>query len=119
MMLRIRMRGVTVGQVDDVLVEEYRKIRPFKRLVDIADVIISEEILHYKLQSSEDILLAEKYVQNLRYRNIGEFITDYMRSSCMDYFQICRNCEKQCRDMKNEYQIACDRFSEDLMMPAI
>ncbi len=119
MMMRIRFRGVSVGQIDDVLIEEYRKIRPFKRLIDIADVIISEEILNYKVQSTKDVLLAEKYVKNLHYRNIGEFLTDYMRNACMDNFQICRNCSRKCRNMKSEYQTACDRFSVMESMPEV
>lgn len=117
MMIRIRMRGVNIGQVDDVLIEEYRKIAPFNKLVNAADKIISENILHHDITSSDDLLLAEKYVLNLHYRNLGEYITDYMRNSCMENFQICMNCRNKCKDMKNDYQAACDRFANLPHMP--
>lgn len=111
MMVRIRICGYSVGQVDDVLVEEFRKVRPFRKLVNIANVIISEEILKHNITSIDDVKQAEAYVQNLHYRNLGEYLTDYMRNACIDNFQICRNCADKCSMMRNPLQAGCDRFS--------
>lgn len=119
MMVRVRLYNISAGQIDDVLIEEYRKVHPFNRLVNVANAIISQNILHYNIKSAEDVLLAEQYVKNLRYRNLGEYLTDYMRNAVMNDLKICRNCQAKCSKMENELQSACDNFTTLPQMPEI
>lgn len=102
MMVRIRVRGKGIGQVSDALLEEYKKIEPYKKLNLMAEAIISREILHYPIQGLADLTVADGYVKNLHYRNIGEFLDAYIRNRLMNYFPICGNCEKCEKKNNNE-----------------
>lgn len=115
MMQRLRLRGKSIGQIDDEMLVEYQKIAPYKRLNVMVENLIGREILHFPVTSLADLDLAEQYVMNLHYRNIGEYLDTYIRSCLMPRFKICRNCELYnkgfCSKSKNEVhelQKGCD-----------
>lgn len=112
MMLRLRLRGKSIGQIDDALLEEYKIIEPYRRLNFLIEMMIGREILHYTVANVQDLDLAEEYVKNLRYRNIGEYLDDYMRKRLLEYFEICQNCYAYKKDFCEEKNVKTNPYAK-------
>lgn len=113
-MVRIRIKGKSIGQIDDKLLEEYRAKTKFRRINPVCQNIIETSILGRPVKSIADLDLAEDYVRNIRYRNIGEYLEYYIRSQLMDDFAICKNCMRfpLCNEAKNKLQRACSKYTK-------
>jgi len=118
MMVHIRLRGKRIGQIDDSLLEEYNKIVPCSNITMMIENLVSKEILKRQFRSVEDIETATEYVQNLKYKNIGDYLSAYMRDYIRDQFKICENCSycdnETCSKQKgkkvNSLETACEKF---------
>ena len=93
MMQRIRIRGKSIGQIDEEIIKLYGKVESYNKLTIMLESIISREILSYTVETIEYLDIAENYVRNLHYRNIGEYLEDYMRQKVWAYLEICANCD--------------------------
>ena len=115
-MQRIRIKGKSIGQIDEDLLRLYMKKFPKQKLTSQMEQLIETQILNRPVDSIEDLDLAEKYVNNLYYRNIGEFLDAYIKDQVYYELPICENCTHYNRFCikKKEYvhrlEKACENY---------
>ena len=108
MMTRVRLRGKSIGQIDEDILDLYEKITNYDSFLQEIERIIEEKILGYKVKNRKDLDIAEDYIKNLYYRNIGEYISEYMQQVIRPYIPICQNCIKvSCPKKKHPFQKGC------------
>lgn len=116
MMQRIRIKGKSIGQIDEDLLRLYMKKYPQLKVTTQMEQLIETQILHRPVKSIEDLDLAEQYVKNLYYRNIGEFLDAYIKDQVYYELPICENCTHYNRfcDKKKNYvhrlEKACEKY---------
>lgn len=92
-MQRIRLFGYSIGQIDEKILQEYIHQHICRDLNTLIRKTIEEKILFRPVQCVEDLKEAEKLVFNLRFRNIGEYISYIMRIDITGNLHVCENCK--------------------------
>jgi len=82
-MERLLIKGKGFGQVNDILLERYKEAYGLedKSLNQIAKEIIKP--VFGKIKSIKDVYEVEQYVKGMYYRNIADYLDDYMRSKLL------------------------------------
>lgn len=113
---RIRLFKYSVGQVNEELLQEYMEKHHYRRPSMIMANIIQTKILGRPITCTDDLVEAERLVNNLHYNNVGEYLEDYLRQSLFGDFKICVNCTNRltCNKKKSDYQEACADFSNNV-----
>jgi len=98
---RIRSRGFSVGQVREDIALLYENNHLGNNLNLLVQEVIEERLLGHPITCKEDLAEAEKYLNNVGYSNIGEFLENYMRREVQCNFEVCMNCDHYSRNKCN------------------
>lgn len=91
--MRLRVSGFHVANVDDKLIELYRKFFPTDISSEqLVKQIIEKYLLFSSLCSEKSVEEAKELALNLYFDDIGSWVEHWIRTRLFDMLPICRNC---------------------------
>ena len=91
--MRYRKFGLQYATVNDELLSEYKKRFPqMKADVHIITYLIESRLIFRPVQNVDDMEEAKKYVQNMFYSDLGEWVNSQLREDIIRDISICKNC---------------------------
>lgn len=98
--MRLRVNGVHVANVEDQLIELYKKYFPAEITNEqLVKQIIEKDLLFSNLNNEKSINEAKELASNLFFDDIGSWVEHWIRTRIFDKLPICRNCP--CKDERD------------------
>lgn len=91
--MRFRKFNTQYATVNDDLLEQYKLLFPqMKNDNEIVAYLIESRLILRPINSKEDLEDAKKYIANMLYSSIGEWVDSQLRSDMINHLSLCKNC---------------------------